>query len=169
MHRFLFALTMLWALPAPAQQTVVATVQQAAGSNWQRVQALPAGTSIQVKARKSHANCKLKSVDDDSLTCTQKKDLVFERTDILAIKVPHRGRSTLVGLAAGGATGALIGVAAGTSGCTPGPPGNIFGNLCLNIVSRGDLAAIGGVSLGAVGAIIGGLTDFTRSTVYKAP
>jgi hypothetical protein len=167
MHRFLFAMTTLLAFTAPAQQPAASA--PAAGSNWQRVQALPVGASIQVKARKSHSSCKLKSVDADSLTCTNGKDIVFREADIVSIKVPHRGRSTLVGLAAGGATGALIGAAAGSSGCTPGPPGNIFQNFCLNVVSRGDLAAIGGASLGAVGAIIGGLTDFTRSTVYKAP
>jgi hypothetical protein len=168
MHRFLFAMTILWAFSAPSQQTVASATQPAAGSNWQHVQSLPVGAAIQVKARKSHANCKLKSVDADSLTCTQGKDLVFQRTDIVNIKVPHRGRSTLVGLAAGGATGALIGAAAGSSGCTPGPPG-LFQNFCLNIVSRGDLAAIGGVTLGVVGAIAGVLTDFTRSTVYRTP
>jgi hypothetical protein len=134
-----------------------------AGSNWQRVQALPVGQSINVTARKGHAGCKLKSVDADTLTCTHGKDLIFQRTDIVTIKVPYRGRSTLVGLAVGGGIGAVIGIASGGPGCTSGQ------GFCFNLFSRGDLAAIGGVSLGAVGALAGGLTDFTRSTVYKAP
>ena len=143
----------------PAQQPSPAPP---AGSDWQHVQALPAGASIIVKARKSHAGCKLKSVDADSVTCTHGKDLVFQRVDIVSIRIPHRGRSTLIGLAVGGGIGAVIGVATGDSGCS----GKAF---CFNIIGRGTAAAIGGVSLGAVGTLIGGLTDFSRSTVYKAP
>jgi len=131
-----------------------------AGSNWQHVQALPVGTSINVKARKSRLNCKLKSVDDDSLTCAQAKDIVFQRTDILTIKIPHRGRSALVGTAIGGGTGAIIGFAAGTNNNS-----GFFGPNFL----RGAITAVFGIGGGAIGAVIGGTTDFTRSTVYKAP
>jgi hypothetical protein len=163
MRKLLATLLAFTTLSATAQQPAQQPVPPPlAGSNWQRVQALAAGTSINVKARASHASCKLKSVDADTLTCTHGKDLVFQRTDIVNIKVPHRGRSTLIGLAIGGGTGALIGVATGSSSCAGQ-------NFCINIFSRADLAAVGGVSLGAVGALVGGLTDFSRSTVYRAP
>jgi hypothetical protein len=124
---------------------------------WQRVQALRAGTSINVKARTSHAGCKLKSVDADTLTCTQGKDLVFQRADILQIKVAHRGRSAVVGLAAGAGAGAIAGVAS-SSPCS---------GIC--IVGRGTEVLVFAVGLGVIGAITGLATDFTHSTVYKAP
>jgi hypothetical protein len=68
----------------------------------------------------------------------------------------------LVGLAIGGGAGAIIGAAAGSPSCS----GQSF---CLDILNRSALAAFGAVGVGAVGAIIGVSTDFTRSTVYKAP
>jgi hypothetical protein len=156
MRLLLLALAFAPTLALSAQQPI-APGQAPASSSWQHVQALRAGTSINVKARTSHASCTLRAVDDDTLTCTRGKDLVFQRSDILTIKDPHRGRSTLVGLAIGGGAGAIAGaVAAG--------PCN---NFC--IVGREDVALIFGVGLGAVGAITGALTDFTRSTIYKAP
>lgn len=161
MRSLLLVLALMPTLSTSAQQP--APTSPPAGSNWQHVQVLPVGQSINVSARTSHASCKLKSVDADTLTCTHGKDLVFQRTDIVNIKFPHRGRSTLVGLAIGGGTGAIIGAAAGSPGCSSAQ------TFCLNIISRGDLAAIGAVGFGAVGALVGVLTDFSRSTVYKAP
>jgi hypothetical protein len=164
MRIFLLALALAPALSAHAQQPTPQPTPALppAGSNWRHVQALPVGASINVKARKSHAGCKLKSVDADSLTCTRGKDLVFQRTDIVSIKIPRRGRSALVGGGLGAGVGALIGAATGSSSCS----GQAF---CFNILSRGDLAAIGAVAVGFVGAVVGGATDFTRSTVYQAP
>ena len=130
-----------------------------AGSNWQHVQMLPVGASINVKARTSHTSCTLKSVDADTLTCTHGKDIVFQRADILSIQISRRGRSALIGLAAGGGAGALLGYAA-TSSCKPG-------ELC--ILPRGGVATVFGVTFGLIGAITGGLTDFAKSTVYRAP
>ena len=135
--------------------------QPPAGSNWQHVQALPAGTSLNVKSRTSHLACKLKSVDADTLTCTHGKDLVFQRADILTIKIPHRGRSALIGAAVGGGTLAVIGFASATNNT----PNSFFGPNFL----RGPVTAVFGLGGGLIGAITGGLTDFTRSTVYKAP
>jgi hypothetical protein len=109
MRMVLLALALVPALSASAQQPAQQPASPPAGSNWQHVQALPVGASINVKARKSHAGCKLKSVDADSLTCTHGTDLVFQRADIVSIKIPHRGRSTLVGLGLGAGVGALIG------------------------------------------------------------
>src|ERR1035437_7377975 len=155
MRKILATLLAFTTLSATAQQPAQApTPPPPAGSNWQHVQALPIGASINVKARKSHAGCNLKSVDADSLTCTHGKDIVFQRSEILSIQVPRRGRSALIGLAAGGGAGALLGYATSSS-CKPG-------DLC--ILPRGGVAAFTGVHFGLIGAITGGLTDFAKST-----
>jgi len=160
MRKVLATLLAFTTLSASAQQTAQQTVQPPpAGSNWQHVQALPVGASINVKARTSHTGCTLKSVSPDSLTCVHGKDIVFQRADILTIQISRRGRSALIGLAAGGGAGALLGYAT-TSSCKPG-------ELC--ILPRGGVAAFMGVTFGLIGTITGGLTDFSRSTVYKAP
>jgi len=123
----------------------------AAGSNWQHVQVLPAGTSIKVNARSCHANCKVKSVDADSLSCTGKTDMVYQRTDVQSIGISHRGRSAGIGAAVGGGVGAGI----GAGSCHNGWQG---------------VCAIGLGAQGAVaGLLVGLFTDFTRSTIYKAP
>jgi hypothetical protein len=161
MRTLFLALLLVPSIGTFAQQATSSA--PAAGSNWQHVQALPIGASLQIKARKGRANCELKSVDTESLTCTNGKDIVFQQSDILTIKIPHRGRSTLIGLAAGAGTGAIIGAATGSPGCTQGQA------FCLNIIDRTALVEIGGVAFGAIGAIVGVATDFSRSTVYKAP
>jgi hypothetical protein len=153
MHKLIVVLAFLAASSAPAQQPA-APAPPPAGSNWQRVQALPVGQSIDVTAKASHANCKLKSVDADTLTCTQRKDIVFQRADILSVKVPRRGRSALIGTAIGAGAGAVFGFASGRNG---------------SFVPRGLGAAIFGVVGAPIGAAIGALTDFNHSTVYKAP
>lgn len=165
MRPFLLTMALAITLAAPAQQGAVQPPRPAEGSNWQHVQALPAGTSIQVKASKSHANCKLKSVDADALTCTSRKDLVFQRTDILTIKIPRRGRSTLIAMGIGAGTGAIVGAA--TSGCSTAEKNSFLG--CFLTPTRPQGAAIGAVLFGAIGAPIGALTDFAKSTIYKAP
>jgi hypothetical protein len=77
-------------VPMPAigsfAQQVVATAPPA-GSDWQHLQGLPAGASIQVTAKGSHANCVPLSVDSDTLNCARGKNLVFQRTDILIVKI----------------------------------------------------------------------------------
>jgi hypothetical protein len=158
MLKILLSLVIGSALCASAQQP--ATSQPPAGSNWQHVQALPIGASISVKSHDRQQNCTLKSVDADTLTCTHGKDFVFQRAEILTIKIPHRGRSALIGTAIGGGTGAIIGFASTSSSCGGD-------NLCA--VGRGAVGAFLGVGGGALGGLIGGLSDFTRSTVYKAP
>jgi hypothetical protein len=162
MRTFLLTLMLAPALSVPAQQSTQpsAPAPPPAGSNWQHVQALPIGASIDIKATKSHLKCKLKSVDADSLTCAQGKEIVLQRTDILTIKIPHRGRSSLIGAAIGGGTGAVIGFAAGTNN-----NGGFFGPNFL----RGAITAIFGVGGGLIGGVTGAVTDFTRSTIYKAP
>jgi hypothetical protein len=161
MHKLLATLLAFTTLSGTAQQPAQAPAPPPpAGSNWQHVQALPIGASIYVKAKSSQTNCKLKSVDADTLTCTRGKDLVFQRADIVTIKIPHRGRSTLIGLAIGGGAGAAIGFGAGTN--------NSNGFFGPNFM-RGAVTAVFGVGGGLIGAITGGLTDFSKSTVYKAP
>jgi hypothetical protein len=156
MRDMILFLLLVLALAARGQQPVMATVPE--GSNWQHVQALPMGQSINVKAKRRSANCELKSVDAETLTCRQKKDVVFQREEILTIKIPRPGRSTLVGTAIGAGGGAIAGFAA-TGPCNQG--------FCF--IGRGAVAAVFGVGGGAIGAFTGYATDFTRSTVYKAP
>lgn len=151
MRNMLLCMVLAPGLGAAAQQPTQPA--PAAGANWQHVQALPVGASIQVEAGKSHANCKLKSVDADTLTCTQKKDIVFERAEIKSIKIPRREHSALIGMAIGAGAGAIVGAASGRNG---------------SFVPRGLGAIILGVPGAPIGAAIGGLTDFAKSTVYKA-
>jgi hypothetical protein len=134
-------------------------------SNWQRAQALPIGTSLLVRARKSHAKCTLTSVDADTLTCANKKQVVFNRTDILTIEIPRRGRSTLVAMGIGAGIGAIVGAA--TSGCSTAEKNSFLG--CFLTPTRPQGAAIGALLFGVIGAPIGALTDLARSTVYRAP
>ncbi len=111
-----------------------------------------------MNAKSGHASCTLKSVDIDSVACTRGKDLNFQRADILTIKIPRRSSSALIGAAIGGGAGAGIGLAASGGSCK---------QLC--IVSRGDVIAVGGLGGALAWAITGGLADFAKSTVYKAP
>jgi hypothetical protein len=146
----------------PAQQPAAAPP---AGSNWQNVEALPVGARVEIKAQTRHASCKLKSVDADTLTCSQAKEVVFQRTEILTIKIPRRGRSTLIAMGVGAGVGAIVGAA--TSGCSTAEKNSWFG--CFLTPTRPQGAAIGALVFGLVAAPVGALTDFTRSTVYKAP
>lgn len=126
------------------------------GSNWQHVQALPAGTSIYVSANKHTTRCSLTSVDVDSLTCTHGKPVTFKRTEITSIKLPRHTLSTLI--MAGIGAGVSVGVVKGVSQATG------WGG-----TAKGSVYA-GGAGLGAiVFGSIGYLTDFARSAVYKAP
>jgi hypothetical protein len=163
MRTSLLSIALAPALFVAAQQPAPQPVQPPAGSNWQHVQALPLGASIYVKARHSHSKCILKSVDADTLTCIHAQDVVFQRSDIVNIKIPRRGRSTLVGLAIGAGVGAALGAAAGGDPCKSGS------GFCVDPVSRGGAAAMTSALVGGIGAPIGYFTDFTRSTVYKAP
>jgi hypothetical protein len=163
MRTLLLSLVLVPAIGGFAQQPTSTALP--AGSNWQHVQALPVGASVQVKARKSHANCYVKSVDADTLTCAGKKDIVFARTDVVSIRIPRRGRSTLIGLGIGAGVGAGVGAAA--SGCSTAEKNSFLG--CFLTPTRPQGAAIGGVLFGGILAAIGAATDFARSTVYEAP
>jgi hypothetical protein len=145
----LLVITILGGASAPAQQSAA---QPPAGSNWQHVQALPIGTELYVKAKGRSKTCKLKSTTANALTCNaEKQDLTFDRATIVSVKIARSGRSTLIGFAVGVGTGVAIGVG-GCRGGWEGPCSVVYGGL-----------------LGAAGAIAGITTDFSRSTVYKAP
>ena len=142
------ATLLLCAIPALGQQAAAPP----AGSNWQHVEVLPTGTTLRVNTKSRHVTCKLKSINVDSLTCLQgfdqSKETLFQRTEITSIRLPHRGRSTLVGLGIGAGGAAAIGLSCGDKA------------FCI---------VAGSLTFVPVGAIAGFLTDFTRSTVYKTP
>ena len=132
----------------------------AAGSNWQHVQALPLGTYIRVNTRTRHMPCTLKAIDADTLTCIRdtgvgSKEVVFQRPEITAIKLAHRGRSALAGAGIGAGTGALVGGIEALHN-------NYF-------AVRGAFALIGVFAGLFAGAPTGYLTDFTAATIYRAP
>jgi hypothetical protein len=160
MPRLIATLLPLLAVPLAVAQQQPAPVP--AGSNWSRIQTLPAGTSLHING-KPHTTCTFAHADDDSITCTKSnKPVTYPRAGITSIKLAHRTRSTLVGLGIGAGTGALIGFAAGTRG------GNdtFFGPNFL----RGAVTAVGAAFGGVVGTPIGYFTDFTAgSPIYKAP
>jgi len=122
------------------------------GSNWQHVQALPAGTTVQVKVASRSTSCALKEVDADSLTCLRGKDIRFQRTEIQLIRISRRSRSVLIGTAIGGGVGAAVGEGIGRS----------WG------ARKSKSIPVGMALLTPVGLVIGASTDFARETVYRA-
>jgi hypothetical protein len=161
MRALLLALSLGSALLAPAQQPAQPSTASPppAGSNWQHVQALPAGTSIYVKAGGSTKQCSLTSVDADNLTCTRGKPTTFQRTAIKSIKVPRRTLSTLILAGAGAGLGVIV---------VKGVDATVFRSFDGGRV-KGSVYA-GGAGIGAVlFGTIGFFTDAARSTVFKAP
>jgi hypothetical protein len=125
-----------------------------APSGWARVQAVSPNSSITVKARSSHASCKLQSVTGDTLTCLSHGNTqTFQLAEIISIKAPHRGRSTLAGAAIGAGAGVVIGAASIHDG----------------FIGRGAGAIVIGVPGFFIGALVGAATDFTHAAIYKAP
>jgi hypothetical protein len=122
---------------------------------------LPTGTSIYVYTRGRHKRCEFASADAGTLTCIRGKRVTFQRTEIASIKLAHRGRSSLVGLAVG--VGGGIGIGSAIPLAHPGGPLNF------EPLARALLVGIGAASGTIGGSLAGYLTDFTRSTVYKAP
>jgi hypothetical protein len=149
---------------ASGQQTGPGPATPAPSVGWTRVRALATGSSLEVKLRHGSRKCAFRAADSDTLTCHQGSDVTLDRVDIRSIKVHHRGRSALVGALVGGGAGAIAGYAVGGgSGCQSTQ------TFCFNIVDGKTIAPLGGVGIGAIGAIIGVLSDFTSSTIYKAP
>jgi hypothetical protein len=155
----LLAIPMLVASAISNAQTAVAP-QQPAGSNWQHVQALPIGTSIQVRAAKRPIVCTLTAVDATSLACDHNyrfevHKLVFQRAEIRTVKLTRRGRSALLAAAIAAGAGA-------TAGGIQGIHSNYF-------AVHGAFAMIYAFAGAFAGAPLGYFTDFSASTVYRAP
>lgn len=152
------------ALPLLIVVNATALAQQPAvppaGSNWAHVQALPPNTYLHVNARTRHAVCYLTSVDAESLSCSKDtgvghSQLSFQRAEIRTIKLARRGRSAVLG-------GAIVGGAGALAGGIQGSRSNYF-------AVKGAWAMIYGFSGMFAGAPIGYLTDFSASTIYRAP
>jgi hypothetical protein len=154
MRSLLVLVTCLGSIAALAQTNT----QPPAVKGWDAVRGLSTGTALDIKLRKGSQKCAFRSADADSLACQPGTDVTIQRVDILTIKVHHRGRSALSGLAIGAGGAAIGGFAVATGPCN---------NFCF--VGRGTVAAVFGVGGGAIGALTGYFTDFTRSVVYKAP
>ena len=113
-----------------------------------------------VNARTRHMPCTLKAIDADTLTCDRDtglntKVVVFQRSEITAVKIARRGRSALIGAGIGAGAGAL--------------GGGIYGINNHYFAVRGAFAMIYGFAGLFAGAPTGYLTDFTASTIYRAP
>jgi hypothetical protein len=153
------ALAVSAAVPSNAQDGVTVAQTAPAGSNWQHVMVLPTGTYVHVDARTRHMPCTLKTIDAETLTCERdtgvgRKEVVFQRTEITAIKLARRGRSALIGASIGAGAGAL--------------GGGIYGLHNNYFAVRGAFAMIYAFAGAFAGAPTGYLTDFTASTVYRA-
>lgn len=156
MHTRCLAFAGLFGVTVASAQHASKPVRE--GSNWQSVQALPAGTAVEIATATRHIGCKVQSVDADSLTCATGGKPVFQRTEVSSVKISHRARATLVGAAIGAGAGAIIGAA--QPGCKSGS--------CIG-VSKGQITGAS-IAVGAViGAPIGWAVNFGKSTVYKAP
>jgi hypothetical protein len=147
---------MVSACPALCQQTAPA------GSNWQRVEQLPAHSRVHVAADKGGRVCTIYSVSDDALVCStrmgDKPGQSFQRAAIKSIKLTRYTISSVAGTGIGAGAGALIGFAA----VRPNP--NAF--LQFPGIERGIIAVGGGLA----GLAIGGPTDFLRGpTIYVRP
>ena len=141
-------LAMAMALTGQAQRAAVAS-----GSDWSHVQALPPGTKIYISASGGGAHCYFKSADAETLTCVKQADIKFARAVVKSVKIDHRGRSALAGMA----LGAGIGVGAIESAY----------NNAWYPLRRWDAGLLVGGVFGTAGGLVGNFTDFTRSTVYK--
>jgi hypothetical protein len=120
--------------------------------SWNHVEQLKPGTTLHIKTTHGKVSCAFGSADADSLTCGKGLTIHLQKSEILSISSPHRGRSAAVGAAIGGGAGAAVGGSLGTSG---------------GIVGKGGLAAIFAIPLAVIGGLIGLTTDFTHGTIYK--
>jgi hypothetical protein len=154
MPRLFLAMTLLSALSALAQKPL----QPAAGSNWQHVQALPAGTTIYLKAGHINLRCALTSVDADTLTCSHGKPITFQRASINSIKVPRRAMSAALMAGAGAGVGVL------TVELVDATVFHGFGGGRVKGTVWAGGAGIGAVVFGSIGYF----ADPGRSTIYKA-
>lgn len=149
-----------------AALTIPATAHPQAGSDWTKVQAIPAQTLIRVASpyRRPLA-CNFIAADDGSLTCTRTQTIFFfpvtrrilyRRADVSSIKLSRQLLSAVVGAGIGGGVGAGIGAGV-QSQYSSREDGNLL------VVVAGFLGA-------ALGGGIGSSTDFLAGpTLYHAP
>jgi hypothetical protein len=125
------------------------------------VQALPAGTSLYLNAKGGHKRCKVESVTADALNCFG-KNAVYPRADIWSIKIGHRGRSALEAAIPGFALMATGGIARAAESCS--------NQGLISFCGLGPAVVVaGGVAVAIIGAGVGALTNFSKSTIYTAP
>jgi len=140
-----------------------AQTAQPADGGWARVEALATATSIRVKAKKQTVVCKFQSATGDSVSClvNGKPDpQVFQLADIKSVKIPHRGRSALIGAAPGKALAAGAGIGKATENCS---------NTAFFCGLGADILLAFGAVLAVLGAALGAATDFSATTVYQKP
>jgi hypothetical protein len=159
MRNALLSLVLIFAITLSAS----AQTAQPTDGGWGRVEALANATSIRVKAKKQTVVCKFQSATADSLSClvSGKTDVqLFQLADIKYVKIPHRGRSTLIGAAPGAVVAAAGGIGRATEKCT---------NATFFCGLGADLVMGLGAALAIIGAVIGAATDFSATTLYKKP
>jgi outer membrane lipoprotein SlyB len=129
------------------------TPSSAQPPSWARLQALPSGAALHVKTTKETTNCAFKSATEEALTCSDgDKAKTYPRAEVKSVKLRHRGRSALAGLAIGAGGGAVVGASLGRSG---------------SFLGHGEGAVIVAVPGAIIGTIVGICTDFTHSTIYS--
>ena len=149
MHRPILALSLIFATTLSAS----AQTAQPPATGWARVQALASGTEVHVFAGRHQGGiCEVKSVDADSLSCTDAR--VIQRADIRSIKLPRRAASAVVAGLLGLVAGNVIGLEASNHCGTVG---------CLVAFALVDIGVV-------VGSVFAGLfSDFLGKTIYQKP
>jgi hypothetical protein len=133
-----------------------------AGSNWQRVQALPPHTLVHVSSDKMSRLCVIDSVDEAALQCSAKRVVAashytFPRTEVKSVKLTRYVGSTAGGIGIGAGVGLIFGVAVAHNS---GP----------QLIGNGAVWGVTSAAGGIAGGLVGGPTDFLRGpTVYKRP
>jgi hypothetical protein len=142
-----------------------AGAQQKAGSDWSRVQAIQPGTLIRISSQHRPTICSFVKADDDSLTCAKTQTifffpvthrLVYLKHEVTLVKLSRQILSGLAGAGIGAGAGAGIG-----AGIESQQSSNEDGHL---------VSAVFAILGGALGAGVGGATDFLAGpVVYRAP
>lgn len=141
-------------------QPLAAQTPAADLSDWTRLQAIPAGTTLHVSAPHG-GTCSFVRSDADTLVCSKdKSERSYPRAEVRKVSIAHRGRSALVG--------AIPGAAIGIGGLIGYENRKCGGQDLLCGLGAGAVGILG-VALVPVGAGIGAGTDFTRHTIYKRP
>jgi hypothetical protein len=134
-------------------------------NDWSRLNSLAAGSKLSVKLKDGKTtDGKLSSVSESVLSLTVKNKAVeLRREDVLSVhQVTKKSatKSTLIGLAVGTGTGALIGVAADASN-------NDDGFEKIDNVAAGAITVIGAVA-GTVTGFLIGRGHSKRVLIYEA-